>query len=353
MRILLAFVFVFLNAQAFAQTCAEIRVQLEGEKPLTALRRLAGAGCLGDDADDDAYTQRAKRLFDTAAKVEGQERAKIRDVTLSPEESRALTLAVLRIADDYLSSLKQTSEISRLRADVQQAIRDRAEGVESATQRLSYWTWDGTQASLGATGIDVTAADRASAEGLLRGARLAERAFTPGQAQAIQAAAARAATRDARWRSYFADARSQYPWELFINSRVYASGPRGERGVGGPPESQLIVLHPDIAMQYVRSADSGDRFKPALLLEVVGYNRWSWGSDNRPRNAWGASVVRTYADTSSVKSSGWGLAIHRNSKYTLTIASLGGKAAVLFSIDLAGAVTGTSEAWRDEFRVGR
>ncbi|HXI35971.1 MAG TPA: hypothetical protein VNH80_03590, partial [Burkholderiales bacterium] len=154
MRILLAFVFVFLNAQAFAQTCAEIRVQLEGEKPLTALRRLAGAGCLGDDADDDAYTQRAKRLFDTAAKVEGQERAKIRDVTLSPEESRALTLAVLRIADDYLSSLKQTSEISRLRADVQQVIRDRAEGVESATQRLSYWTWDGTQASLGATGID-------------------------------------------------------------------------------------------------------------------------------------------------------------------------------------------------------
>ena len=352
MNFLFAALFFF-NGQVFAQTCPEIRAQLENEKPVTALRRLAGAGCLGDDADDNPATQRAKRLFDTAAKVEGQERAKIREVTLSAEESRALTLAVLRIADDYLASLKQTNEVTTLRTDIQQAIRDRAEGVESATQRISYWTWDGTQASLGATGIDVTAADLPTGEGLLRGARLAERAFTPGQAQAIQAAAARAATRDARWRSYFADARSQYPWELFINSRVYASGPRGERGVGGPPESQLIVLHPDIAMQYVRSADSGDRFKPALLLEVVGYNRWSWGTDNKPQNAWGASVVRTYADTSSVKSSGWGLAIHRNGKYTLTIASLGGKAAVLFSIDLAGAVTGASEAWRDEFRIGR
>jgi len=340
-------------SSAFAASCAEIRVQLENEKPVTALRRLAGAGCLGDDADEDAHTQRAKKLFDTAAKVEGKERAKISEVTLSAEESRALTLAVLRIADDYLGTLKGTNEVTTLRAQVQQAIRDRAEGVESATQRISYWTWDGTQASLGATGIDVTAADRPTGEGLLRGARLAERAFTPGQAGAIQAAAARAATRDARWRSYFADARSQYPWELFINSRVYASGPRRGQGVGGPPDSQLIVLHPDIAMQYVRSADSGDRFKPALLLEVVGYNRWSWGTDNKPQNAWGASVVRTYADTSSVKSSGWGLAIHRNSKYTLTLASGGGNAAVLLSIDLAGSVTSASEAWRDEFRVGR
>src|SRR5204863_5298356 len=111
----------------------------------------------------------------------------------------ALTLAVLRSADEYLGTLAPQTEVAVLRKAVQQAIAERAEGGESKLQQPSYWSWDGTQASLGATGVDVTALERPSAEGLLRGARLGARACTPDQAQALQADGARAASGDCGW----------------------------------------------------------------------------------------------------------------------------------------------------------
>jgi hypothetical protein len=368
-------------AQPAAQkSCADLRLELAAAAPLTAVNRLANASCLGGELDADAAARRAQRLFDTAGRVEGQPRRReIKDVALSDEERRALTVAVLRVADDYLGTVASAArdpdkpELERARAGVQAAIRDRSAGLapgeRSREQRMEYWRWDGLQSELGQTGIDVPgmlkragcdaaprgtecAAAQASAEGLLRGARLAERAFTPDQAEAVQEAAARAAVRDARWRSYFADARSQYPWELWINSWRYETRVRKDLGVSGPPDWQWIVLHPDIAMQYVSSAAAGDRFKPALLLEVIGYNWWQWGADNKPRNAWGVSLVRTYADTTSIPSSAWGVTVHRNSKYSLTVTRQDGKTGMLLSVDLAGAVTQASQAWSDQFRIG-
>jgi len=333
------FVPVIASAQ---KNCEELRAELAAVPPITAVNRLAGASCLGGALDQDPYTRRVNRLFASA-----------KNVPLSDEERRALTVAVLRAAHEYLGAV-QAPEAATMRAAVQQAIRDRSAGVESPVQQMSYWTWDGPQAMpLGATGIDVRAMAQPGIEALVRAAHLAERAFAPDQARAIGAAQAQAAARDARWRSYFADARSQYPWELFVNSWRYEQTVRDKSGISGPPAWQWIVLHPDIGMQYVRSAAAGDRFKPALVLELVGYNRWSWGSGNRPQNAWGASLVRTYADTASVPSGAWGLAIHRNSKYTVTFTRLDGKTGVLLSIDLAGAVTRTSEEWSDRFRIGK
>ena len=365
-------------AQPTAQkSCAELRAELAEAAPLTAVNQLSRA-CLGGALDPDPFTLRAQRLFDTAGRVDGQPRRReIRDVTLSVEERTALTLAVLRVVDESLGTLPPAgvdgAEIGQLREAVRRALRDRGNGVEpgerSPEQRGAYWTWDGMQAEIGATGIDVRAmfrragcdaaprgpacaATRATVEGMLRGAQLAERAFTPDQAAAIQAAEARAAARDARWRSYFADARSQYPWELLVNSWRYESTVRSERGISGPPDWQWIVMHPDVGMQYVRSAARGDRFKPALLLEVIGYNWWSWGDGHRPENAWGVSLVRTYADTASVPAGAWGVTVHRNNKYSLTLTRREGKTGILFSIDLAGAVTRASQEWKDRFRIG-
>ena len=359
-------------AQAPEKTCAALRAELSAVRPLTAVNRLSIAGCLGENRDPDPATARAQRLFGTAARVEGQERAKIREVTLSPEERRTLTLAVLQNAAEYLGTLQSAAsevdkgDVGNLRSLVQQALRNRADGVQGDP---TFWQWDGNEFALGRTGVDIPtllaragcdktprdaacASAQTTAEGLLRGAKLAERAYAADQAVMIDAAAARAATRDARWRSYFADARSQYPWELFVNSWRYESVLRKD-GLSGPPSSQWILLHPDIGMQYVNSAEAGDRFKPALLLELIGYNRWSWGNDNKPQNAWGASLSRTYADTATLPSGAWGLTIHYNNKYSATVSSVGGKTGLVLSLDLAGAVTQASQNWKDQFRLGQ
>lgn len=362
-----------------AVNCAELRSQLAQLAPRTIVNRLVINRCLGGNADEDPSTRRVQQLIDTAARVEGQPRT-IKEVVLSVEERQALTLAVLRVADEYLGAVaasagaETAADATRLRDAVRRALRDREQriepGPESPEQRPQYWEWDGESSTLGSTGVDIRALlqragcdeapravtcapAQATAEGLVRGARHAERAFSFEQAAAIQAAAARADVRDARWRSYFADARSQYPWELLVNSWIYERKVRNVQGISGPPSSQWIVLHPDIGMQYIRSADAGDRFKPALILELIGYNRWQWGDDNKPRNGWGASVVRTYADTASVSTGAWGIAIHRNNKYTLTLTRHGDKTGVLLSIDLAGAVTTASQQWRDAFRIGQ
>lgn len=368
-------------AQPAAQkSCAERRAKMADATPYRVATSLAAASCLGGALDADAFTRRVNRLFETAARVEGQPlRMAIRDVTLSEQENRALVLAVLRVAEDYLGTVQgaasgsDAADAGRMRASLQLALRDRSDGVQqgiqSPAQVTAFWTWDAGQPDSGVAGIDIRAmlirsgcdaAPRSAAcavtqstvEGLLRGAHLVVRAFTPLQAAAIQAAAARAATRDARWRSYFADARSQYPWELYVNSLVYESRVRSNLGISGPPNWQWIVLHPDAGMQYVRSAAAGDRFKPALVLELLGYNRWSWGGDHKPHNAWGASLVRTYADTVSVPSGAWGVAVHYNNKYTLTLSRHDGKTGILLSADLLGALTSISQAWVDRFRIG-
>jgi hypothetical protein len=363
-----------------AKSCEELRAELAATAPFNAVNRLSRE-CLGGRQDLDPFAVRATQLADSAAKVEGKEPAKVQDVTLSVDERRSLVAAMLRVADEYLGRLTAASPedakvISGLRDTVQQAHRERNAGIEGTPhQKLSYWTWDGLQNQpdqrpLGNTGIDIhgmfaragcsaapqgpsCAATRASVEGLVRAARIAERAFSVDQAAAIQRAKTDAAVRDARWRSYFADTRSQYPWELLFNSWIYDHRVRPSAGISGPPRWQLIALHPDVGMQYVKSAASGDRFKPALILEIVGYNGWSWGNDNKAQNAWGGSVVRTYADTASVPSGAWGVAIHRNSKYSLTFSRLDGKTGVLLSIDLAGAVTKASDDWSERLRFGR
>ena len=315
-------------AAALAQkTCVELRAELEVVSARAAVNRLANARCLGGERDEHPAAQRVQRLFSMT-----------KDTTLSAEERSALRRAVLRVVDEYLATLN-VPEAAAMRAELERE------------HEMSYWSWDSTPIDVDA--VLARPGGRAAAEGLARATHLAERAYAPDQAAAIDAARSRAVARDARWRSYFADARSQYPWELFVNSWRYEETVRNREGISGPPAWQWIVLHPDVGLQYVDSAAAGDRFKPALVLELIGYNRWTWGGDNRPRNAWGASLVRTYADTASVPSGGWGIAIHRHSKYTLTLNRLEGKTGVLFSIDLVGAVTRPSEEWSDRFRIGR
>ena len=88
-------------------------------------------------------------------------------------------------------------------------------------------------------------------------------------------------------------------------------------------------------------------------MDVIGYNFWKWGDGNKPKNAMGASIVRTYADTASVPSGAWGISLHAANKYTITFTELNGNTGVLLSVDLAGAVTKVSQEWQDRFRIGR
>lgn len=111
----------------------------------------------------------------------------------------------------------------------------------------------------------------------------------------------------------------QWPWEeLFINAPLYGYLTRDEMGSPEPLSFQLVILHPDIAMEYVPDAEDGQQFKATLMIELLGANFWSWkenGSMSGPLFGLplGLGVVATYTDREDIDDWGFGGILHINS----------------------------------------
>ena len=145
-----------------------------------------------------------------------------------------------------------------------------------------------------------------------------------------------------RWQTYFDKSIPQWPWELaLVNGPIYAHALRDQPGMGKVPEWQMIVAHPDVLLQYVDAADDGDQFKPALMVEVVGGNFWSWGKGAEQKGPWGfpvplgAGFIVTYSDRSNTDDWGFGGILHINHLYNFGVTSHGGDIGFFVSVDLA------------------
>lgn len=110
---------------------------------------------------------------------------------------------------------------------------------------------------------------------------------------------------DRRWESYFADARGFYPWEELLNGELHRRRV-GERGIVPPPDCQVLLLHPGVALVY--RDDAADRLDEALTLELIGFYRWNW-VDDRIARPWGASLATSWSGARG-EDPGLGLLIH-------------------------------------------
>ena len=101
----------------------------------------------------------------------------------------------------------------------------------------------------------------------------------------------------AQWTTYFEGTRSQYLLELLVNSgrvtRGCSTDSRGQ-GIGWceVPTNQIILLHPDVVMEYVSNADDGQqldpstdcrsrRLQPLELVDEIGRRRHNHGCFRR------------------------------------------------------------------------
>lgn len=118
------------------------------------------------------------------------------------------------------------------------------------------------------------------------------------------------ATLDARWETYFTQARSQYPWELAVNSIRF----RRSSVLVGPPSDQVILLHPSLALELVDGGD-GEEFQDAVVLELAGYHRWSWkgAAIKRPL---GIAAVASWRG-GAADEVGWGAIAHLPRSWSL------------------------------------
>lgn len=165
-----------------------------------------------------------------------------------------------------------------------------------------------------------------------------------------------------QWTSYFDDQQYQFWWEMNANYCLFnprlsddigalkrsiclipIAGPLMARrwsqstadiGWVAPPNKRFIYLHPDIGFIYVGNEPSGNKFAPALVMQWLGYLRWhGYDADTgKMNNAYGISIVSTYADLIGSKSVGFGLMGHYR-QYGLSVTRHGDEWAVYLNLN--------------------
>ncbi|HEY0974644.1 MAG TPA: hypothetical protein VGE57_09140 [Solimonas sp.] len=176
--------------------------------------------------------------------------------------------------------------------------------------------------------------------------------LTPIQLKAIAPEMARL---DAMWDAYFNDARSQTIFEYWINGYFWNRGKTRVEGFPKPPSSQIIFAHPGVSLEYVPGADnSSDRFKPAVHLEVIGYNGWSYDQQTGGiRGARGFSLGILYADRDGAHSVRPLLQFHVNNTLSLGLTHRDGETGVVISAALLEMGTERGGKWRDRFQTAK
>jgi len=360
LRIVVFSSFVLAATAAGAQDCADLERRF-GTQPLLMLGFLDRARCLGDSVDAEPVTLRVLRL---APKGEVA-RALLPDAPLR-------AAAALREIGDYVAEAmpehgpRARALLAALAEEIE-SVRSRvAERLPLGEQSVKGWEWDGNTAqfrglpTLEMTPLNETCAaptepkcrDAAAAgKVVFRAAALVRVVLRFSLEEVYQQALEAARVRDAKWTRYFDDARLQFPWELYVNGLRHARENRKAGGFADVPDDQWIVLHPGVGLEYVRDAPRGSRFEPALVVELIGYNRWRWRPDGRMGTALGISLIQTYSDRAGLQSARSGIMLHYDHKYSLALTRGDGETGLMLSVDLSRLVDRVGDEARERFRL--
>jgi hypothetical protein len=173
---------------------------------------------------------------------------------------------------------------------------------------------------------------------VLRLARLTRLVLNQSFAPFFQAHLDETSKRLKQWGEYFDTARSQYPWELFINSKAMGDSREVIEGVKqgyrNVPSQQFIVLHPTMSFEYDRNQPKGQQMNVVAVVDVFGINRWSWNTDGSMGTAIGATAIASIGDKASGSNVAWGAMVHVNHKYSVGFTVRGDDRALLVSADV-------------------
>lgn len=355
--------------------CATIAASAASMRPIDRLGLLSRTGCLGGIRDVDALTRTAMKVL-PARQGDTASRTEIRLVVLSALDPvmKATSLARDNAADGspqrvMLGALDSSVAFVRAAVETRLTLTSTDTGSVQRDKKLldpHVWDWDtgqeafhGLPLQLASTVKDAcTTATTArcmsavqTAEFVLRATRLVARSLTFYSAPIVTAALARTSKRDAQWTAYFDETLVQFPWELALNSARFTRAARARAGFAMPPRDQWVWLHPMAGVEYVWSAPQGSRMTPAVAMEVLGYNRWSWNAKNKPAGALGASIVAAFSDRANADNVGYGLLVRYAHKYSLSVTSRGGRTGLLLSSDFGTWLSGKQDQARNAMRL--
>lgn len=105
-------------------------------------------------------------------------------------------------------------------------------------------------------------------------------------------------TQVARWDAFNQNGYLQFPWELYLNGKVF-----DDPASLAPPRGQLVVMHPGLAIEQAGSSLEQSRRHDVVSLEPIGF---LWYTDSRA-TYYGLSALLTFA---SDEDAGRGVLLH-------------------------------------------
>ncbi len=116
-------------------------------------------------------------------------------------------------------------------------------------------------------------------------------------------------TIDKQWTAFRTSARAMYPWEIYINDRLYDLSEID--GFIPPPTRQFTLFHPGAGYAVSDEFDDGEQLFEAAILEIVGFYRWDgWKKDGSLKRPWGGSLVATWRNHQNDENLGFGGFLH-------------------------------------------
>ncbi|MCS6208149.1 hypothetical protein [Shewanella baltica] len=134
----------------------------------------------------------------------------------------------------------------------------------------------------------------------------------------IQKHNAYVAIQESKWDKFSDNSRFQSFIDIAFTSWVYRKHFSRADDLITPPPLQLFALRPSFIYEHLPDAPKGDKDKPALALEWIGFNAWD------SKVPFGMSLTSVYADRETGKSVGHGLTFHLNNAFSFGFANRGG-----------------------------
>lgn len=349
-------------AQSSAQDCT-----IDGsdaDKALMSVQRGRSLECFGRAKDKDPFAVRINKTIATAnckpgsgadnevlrEKLSGAIREINHDLSLRPAPAEW---------DSQIATL--SSELIR----AQLSLAD-ANNIAEPT----YWQWDDHRTLQGtdgrfrveyaplvknacASGSAACAASAAAAANLTRAVELSAVVNTCASLARIEEFKDKLTAYDEEWNHYFFEARSQFIWELALNSWRF-NPPDDE--FARPPKDQIILAHPGVAFEYVGGGAHNERAYDAIVMaELIGYNRIRWNDEGKSKlPPLGASVVATYTPDNTGDPTGYGIMFHAYNTLSLGVTrrdtGAGDETTYLLSIDLMKFILNPSPEAMARFR---
>lgn len=130
-----------------------------------------------------------------------------------------------------------------------------------------------------------------------------------------------------QWDEFLEVSKSQTAFEVWLTTFSNSEHFKKDHLVG-PPNYQIIALHPQLIYDSMEKAPDGSNQELGLAVEWIGVNFWNL------KLPLGISIASTYVDRPHNQDTGLGVMIHINNRYAIGWAKHGEDESVYFTIDL-------------------